>query len=790
MDGRMMYNRGMASSLPDSGQAGEPQDTENETPDEQREEVLDEFNSRFKHAKSHWSEWRTEARMMYDLVAGRQWEAEDESRMKEELRPMVTFNVSGKYLDAVQGLQINNRQEIRFYPREQGDAQANELLTGSVAWGRDLCDQADEETDAFYDCILTGLGWMEGYLDKDLEPSGVPAGQRVDNMEMYPDPSARKRNLEDARYCIRIKNMDHDEYEAMFGEDTGYAPDREMVSLDDDDGEIEVIESPQDYDKGPGSSSAYPKKGKCPVADYQFWKRETRYLLNHPALGEKELTEEEYKAYQPFFQLAVQNGQRFQLQQIKKKVYYRAFIANGRVGEYGLSPYQGGFTYHAITGKRDRNKNVWFGIGRSIIDPQKWLNKFFSTILYSMMSNAKGGIMAEEDAFKDARKAESEWANPSAITWMKKGAVQDGKVIPKPPATYPQGLDRLMEFTLNALPQTSGLNVELMGLADRVQAGVVEAQRKQSAMAIIAWAFDAMRRYYRSMGKMQARYVIDYVPEGTLVMVNGEQSKQYVPLIKNSLSFKFDVIVDEAPTSVNMKERVWMVLEKMIPQLLQAGMQIPPEVLDYSPLPTDLAQKWKQAMKPDPKKQQTQEAAVMADLQGKFADAKDKESQATLNQAKAQEIMAGLSNPGNGEQIKAQMTAQAKAAELLMKEQVANMQAELDARIATMKANKDADTALMIEQMKIDSAERIAAMQAAFDARIEAERLANERRQQEQAASQQAESNDRESQRSEKSDATLAAAISGMTAAISQLGKPKKFKVKRDANGDMTEVGE
>lgn len=92
--------------------------------------------------------------------------------------------------------------------------------------------------------------------------------------------------------------------------------------------------------------------------------------------------------------------------------------------------------------------------------------------------------------------------------------------------------------------------------------------------------------------------------------------------------------------------------------------------------------------------------------------------------------------------------------------------------------------------MKIDSAERIAAMQAAFDARLEAQRMANERATAEQANQQQAESTNRETQRSEKSDATLAAAISGMTAAISQLGKPKKFKVKRDANGDMTEVGE
>jgi hypothetical protein len=47
------------------------------------------------------------------------------------------------------------------------------------------------------------------------------------------------------------------------------------------------------------------------------------------------------------------------------------------------------------------------------------------------MVGAKGGLLAEEDSFTDPRKAESEWANPSAITWVKKGELAAGKVQPK-----------------------------------------------------------------------------------------------------------------------------------------------------------------------------------------------------------------------------------------------------------------------------------------------------------------------------------------------------------------------
>jgi hypothetical protein len=650
-----MITSSMQYAPTDQGEAGAPQTEDADTAD-----VLDEFNRRFKHAKSHWKDWRDEARNLYDLIAGRQWAPEDEAKLKDELRPMVTFNVSGKYMDVITGLQINNRQETRFYPRKPGQAAADELLNGAVNWARDLCDQADDETDAFFDSALTGLGWMEGYLDKDLEPTGVPAGQRVDPLEMFPDPSARKRNLADAGYLIRIKYVTDDEYKELCGED--YAPsDRELADIDTDDDNLQLIEEPQDYREDSNTAQASTKRNKCAVADYQFWKREERYQVQHPQLGSKELTVEEAAAYEPFFKKAAQNGQVFQVQKIRRKVFYRAFIAHGKVCKYGLSPYQHGFTYHAITGKRDRNVNTWFGIGRSILDPQKWLNKFFSTILYVMMTNAKGGIMAEENTFKDARKAESEWANPNSITWLKDGALAKGKIEPKPPAVYPQGLDRLMDFTLNSLPQTTGLNVELMGLAEKVQAGVVEAQRKQSAMAIIAWAFDSMRRYYRSIGRQQARYVIDYMPEKTLIMITGQEGKQYVPLVKSNLPFEFDIIVDEAPTSVNMKERVWLVLEGLIPQLLQAGLTIPPDVLDYSPLPTDLVQKWKQALKPDPQKQQFDIKSALASLQKLMAEGHEKEASAKLKEAQAQEAGAKSQEHVASALEKAALAGQAQA---------------------------------------------------------------------------------------------------------------------------------
>jgi hypothetical protein len=705
---------------PDSTKSKDSDDSE------ERARVKREFTFRYKQAKKHWTDWRTEAKDLYDFIAGRQWDDEDAAKLREEMRPVVTFNVAGKYMDAVAGLQINNRQDIRFFPRENGDAKVNELMTGAVSWCRDQANMIDEETDAFYDSVLTGLGWMEGYLDKDLEPDGIAAGRRVDNMEMLPDPNSRQRNLEDAKYVIRERLVDHDEYREIFGdyaddyEDDGIAVEELGNDISEDTG-LQIIPSPHDYGDTPGSGAGESiSKGKCPVQDYQFWRREVRYLVSHPAMGKQELTKEDFESNKESLDKLLEAGEPVEVKKITKKVFYRAWFSKGKMGPYGESPYQGGFTYHAITGKRDRNKQCWYGLGRAMTDAQRWTNKFFSTILYCLMVGAKGGIMAEEDSFKDARLAEAEWANPNSITWMKRGAlsgVNGAKIQPKPKAEYPEGLDRLMEFTMNALPQTSGLNMEILGLADRVQAGVIESQRKQSAMAIIAWAFDAMRRYYRSMGRQMARYVIDYMPEGIIVKINGKDSAQYVPLVKDALGATFDVIVDEAPTSTNMRERVWAVIETLVPQLLQAGLTVPKEVLDYSPLPPDLAQKWKEALQPPPEAE-IQKQLTMAGLK---ADVDVKNAKAAKDQADARKTLADINAPEANGQSDAMVKANADVS-------IAKMKAEIDAHLEQLKANKQAETEILIAKLKLDSEREIATLKMQIDLQLGEQQIAAQER--------------------------------------------------------------
>lgn len=602
------------------------------------ERVLKEFVERFPQAKRHQKDSREEARMLYDLRAGHQMTPEEEAALDEKYDnsyPKIAFNVTDKYVSAVEGLQVNNRQEMRFYPREEGDAGIDEFSTGVVKWCRDQSEAEDEETDAFGDVFLTGLGWMEHFLEDEEDPESPYIGQdRVDRMEMYYDPNARKKNLVDRRWDVRLKGFTADEFEEKFGEQAW----GEFEGPDD--GTVQHVTQPDDYGNRSGGSN---QPARIYVADYQFCESVQHWIVSanlpDPDTGQAQpmrevVTKSDWRVMKQALESA---GIPYESERVSKRCYYRAWVRQDRIlGK--VRELKCGFTREAITGKRDRNTNTWYGIGRVIKDPQLWLNKFFASILYTLMVNAKGGLLAEEDAFEDKQEAELNWANPSAITYTTAGAISGGKIQPKPAAPYPTGMEALMRFTMDILPGTSGISPELLGLADRDQPGVLEAQRKQSAMAIIAWVFDAMRRYYKRSGKLMLSMIAEYLNDGQLIRITGEEGAKYVRLIKDKLVRRFDTIVDESPTSVNMQERAWIGMREAIPMAAQLGAPPPPSAIKYIPgLPAEFKAEWlKSIQEPNPKAEQAQQLQQQA---AQAAIAKD-QTQAQLNTAKAQQISA------------------------------------------------------------------------------------------------------------------------------------------------------
>lgn len=594
-----------------------------------------------KESEKHLADWIKEAKDCFDLVAGEQWTTEDKAKLEEMGRPVVSFNRIGPVVDSICGTEVSNRQQVQYIPRQAGDSGVNEVLTGAAQWVRDNCDAEDEESDSFFDCVVCGLGWTETRLDYEDDEEGQILIDRRDPLLMRYDPEAKKRNLADTKWVSYDAWLTKEEIEDRWGEVELATPGTQELSDAVSTAKHDASSAWLYRENAAGFDA---KTGKYLVVHYQWYTLETYHKALNPLTQQiEEVTEEQLEALK-------EKGFQVPSVSLKRKVFKQAFVCGPYVLEKSLIPVQkGGFTFKAITGKRDRNANTWYGLVRPMKDPQRWANKFFSQILHIINSNAKGGLMVENGAVDNIRELEEDWADASSIVKVNEGAISGGKIMPKPMPAYPLAPEKMMEFSISSIRDTTGVNLELMGLADRQQAGYLEAQRKQSGMIILATFFDSLRRYRKMQGRLLAEFIQEFISDGRLVrIVGGDGTEKYIPLLRQPGTMEYDVVVDDSPTSHNNKEKVFGLLMNILPALQKMGLPPPPpEMVDYLPVPASFAEKWKATMvkaMQDPMRQQMQQMQTQLMVGEKQAEIRDTNASAALDEAKTigQQIENGM----------------------------------------------------------------------------------------------------------------------------------------------------
>lgn len=594
--------------------------------------------------------WRMEARKDFSFEAGDQWTEQDRAYLRDQLRPIITFNRTKATISAVTGMEVNNRQEVRFIPRTDEDAGVNEDYTEAARWVRDECDAEDEESDMFGDDCICGIGVSETAVEYETDPDGMINVNHRDPLEMGWDYSSVKRNMADARRVWHAPALDIDKARDMFPDFTDDELNAGWLSQDWEANEDDAIDREKARHYWPNNKE--PKDYKeVKIIRVQWYEDEPYHRVANPVSGKIE----EYDAdkFKTLSGAMKKRGMPVVAVKQRRRKFYQAYLGNDKVLDHGDAPSQKDFTFQFVTGYRDKNKKQWYGLVRLMRDPQQWANKFFSTIQHIISTSGKG-ILAEASAFEDVRKAQEDWGKPDSFTIMADGAISGNKVMPKPGGQLPPGIPQMLEFVVSTIRDVTGINLEVLGLADREQAASLEAQRRQAAVTILASFFSALRLYRKRQGRLMLDMIRTYISDGRLIRVVGESGKKYVPLMKSDDVIKYDIIVDEAASSPNQKEATWASISQLMPTLQTMGLPLTvwEQILKVSPLPNSVTEKIiaalqeqsKQPPPPDPKlliaqeqtkqlqaKGQIEQQKGAMDLQAKQSDIQNQQQQSQID---------------------------------------------------------------------------------------------------------------------------------------------------------------
>lgn len=600
----------------------------------------------------HRNKWRDEANRADDFAAGEQWTAEERQQLENDQRPTTVFNRIAPIVDAIVGHETANRQSVAYLPRQLGATQIAEVVSAAARWVRDECGAEGEESDAFGDCVKTGEGWVDTEVEYEEDIDGKVTMERVDPREMDVDSSSQKKNYTDAKWLCRTRKMDRRRAEERWP-----GAEFETTSRKGGTEPIDVIAAAFYHADSGSEGRDAAAQDLVLIHDFQWWELEPIYRVPgqafqafpHVAMaiaqtmptakpsetGMVTFTEAQWEAIKdqlPGVKPTVQ----------KRRKYMRMYWSGPTELETKPTPTGDSFTYKAITAKRDRKKRCWYGIVRAMTDPQRWSNKFMCLALENLATSAKGGVLAEIDAFVNPRDAEDRWADPSAMIYMKSGKVSSGAVMPRPSSPLPPAATQLMMYANQSLNDTAGVNPAVMGFSKELDvSGVLEQTRLQAGLNLLSYLFDGLRRYRKEQGVLLMAMIREYIPPGRLIKVEGQEGAQYIPLAFDPSITKYDIVVDEAPTAPNVKTQTWetfiALAPHLPPQFFTPQFLLP--LLQYSPFPSGLVQQWQKmaSQPPSPQQQQVAQAGV-AEAVGK---ARKVNAEADLKTAEAREVGQG-----------------------------------------------------------------------------------------------------------------------------------------------------
>ena len=532
---------------------------------------IDRFKAWFQSTNDHpaCKNWRTnskEARSFYD---GDQHSAADRAELDERGQPIVTVNKIFAKINNLKGAQRLVRRRVGAKPRTVQDVKAASSITDLFRYIDYRADYGQEESLAFDDGIVEGIGWLEAYVKED------ELGQLeidIDNEEpqrIRIDPLSRRYDLSDARFVCRDKWIDLDEAIELF-------PEKRMilesyVETADSTSPNVVRHGPlDDYDMiEPTGSISYVDPLRRRVRLVEMWYREFQDVMwsgfkHIPELAPSAFSEKEQMA-----QLGISKTR-------QRVVRTGIFCGDIELSDI-LTPYNNKlninrFPFFPFFCFRKKNGEPYGYVGQSI-DVQREINKRRSKALHILNTVQ---IIADANAVEDIEDLREEAARPDGILLKKAGT----ELTIERNINLAQSQFNIMNQSSSDLQDIIGVFDEALGKSTNARSGEAIAQRKQSSNQNNLIVLDNLRRTRLLLWRFVLGLVKQFYTEEQIILVTDETTGESKPVELNGVdsnlaSALVDVVIDELEPNPSAQEEQFMYLV----EAAKSGLPIPPDVI-------------------------------------------------------------------------------------------------------------------------------------------------------------------------------------------------------------------
>jgi hypothetical protein len=592
---------------------------------------------------------------------GEQWNQSDVAKLNAEGRPTLTINTVLSTVNTVLGEQANKRGDVRFLPKRDATQDIAEILNKLFIQIGDNNQLDWLESQVFADGIIQERGYFDVRVDFSDHIEGEVRIESKDPLDIIIDPDAKNYDPKTWSEFFESRWLSLEEIEIMYGQEKAdrlrnigvngqrYSHD----SMEIRDNRFGETMDGYGYEASPDPGEKASVKS-IRVIERQYRKNTMTSFFVDNETGDMRMVPDNWSDQRAKLLAGQAN-----LSIVKKQApRVRWTVTADKVVLHDDWSIYNDFTIVPFFPYFRRGRP--FGIVRNLISPQEQLNKISSQELHIVNTTANSGWVVEGGSLSNMTEDELEerGAETGLIITYNRGSTPPTKIQPN---QIPTGLDRIGMKAANNIKEISGVSDSLMGFDSAEVSGVAIQAKQARGQVQIQVPLDNLSRTRHIMALKVLDLLQSFYTEQRVIQItdfqNPDQPRSPMTIneetatgevVNNITLGEYDVAITTAPSRDTFNDSQFA--EAI--SLRTAGVQVPDDaIIEFSHLAQkdELAKRVREMMgQGEPTEEEMQMQQMVQQLEIKQlqatvgnleADIMHKQTQAQLNQAKAQDII-------------------------------------------------------------------------------------------------------------------------------------------------------